>query len=218
MRIADYSAATGLGRAIARYVVGAGAAAITSVILRRLYNPQDIAAIGIAYQMHGLVLVDKDQKLLRDSIIWCDSRAVEIGEQAFDAIGHEVCLSRTCLNSPGNFTASKLAWVNKTNRIFTPHRQDHAARRLYCHEANRRDYHIGIGFSEGVFFDFINNSLSEDIINHYFGFSLESLFPRVKDVFSAHGNVLPSIAQQLGLNKASRLLIKPAISQITPYH
>src|SRR6195952_1165439 len=67
------------------------------------YDPQDIAAIGIAYQMHGLVLVDKDQKLLRDSIIWCDSRAVEIGEQAFDAIGHEECLSHL-LNSPGNFT------------------------------------------------------------------------------------------------------------------
>src|SRR6478609_3423253 len=57
------------------------------------YNPGDIAAIGIAYQMHGLVLVDKDQKLLRDSIIWCDSRAVELGAQAFDAIGHDECLS-----------------------------------------------------------------------------------------------------------------------------
>ena len=76
------------------------------------YNPGDIAAIGIAYQMHGLVLVDKDQKLLRDSIIWCDSRAVEIGEKAFDAIGHEKCLAHL-LNSPGNFTASKLAWVKE---------------------------------------------------------------------------------------------------------
>ena len=66
------------------------------------FNAQDIAAIGIAYQMHGLVLVDKDQNSLRDSIIWCDSRAVEIGNKAFDVIGNEACLSHL-LNSPGNF-------------------------------------------------------------------------------------------------------------------
>src|ERR1700761_958592 len=72
------------------------------------YTPADIAAIGIAYQMHGLVVVDKDQRVLRDSIIWCDSRAVEIGNKAFVDIGEKRCLSHL-LNSPGNFTASKLA-------------------------------------------------------------------------------------------------------------
>jgi len=70
----------------------------------------DIKGIGIAYQMHGLVLVEKDHQVLRPSIIWCDSRAVEIGNQAFQEIGQEICLSHF-LNSPGNFTASKLKWV-----------------------------------------------------------------------------------------------------------
>jgi xylulokinase len=161
------------------------------------YNPQDIEAIGIAYQMHGLVLVDKDQKLLRDSIIWCDSRAVEIGQQAFDAIGHEECLSHL-LNSPGNFTASKLAWVkqnepaiyDRIDKIMLP--GDYIAMKLSGEITTSIS-----ALSEGVFFDFINNSLSKDIINHY-GFS-ESLFPRVQDVFSNQGGVLPSVAQQLGL-------------------
>src|SRR4029078_4173747 len=76
------------------------------------YRPKDIGAIGIAYQMHGLVLVDKEQKVLRNSIIWCDGRAVAIGDQAFEEIGEERCLSRL-LNSPGNFTAGKLAWVKE---------------------------------------------------------------------------------------------------------
>jgi xylulokinase len=76
------------------------------------YNPKDISAIGIAYQMHGLVVVDKEQQVLRNSIIWCDSRAVEIGNKAFHEIGEETCLSQL-LNSPGNFTASKLAWVKE---------------------------------------------------------------------------------------------------------
>ena len=75
-------------------------------------DPGSIKAIGISYQMHGLVCVDKDGQVLRPSIIWCDSRAVPYGQKAFDTIGHEQCLSHL-LNSPGNFTASKLAWVKQ---------------------------------------------------------------------------------------------------------
>src|SRR6266498_4396983 len=82
------------------------------------FDPKDIAAIGIAYQMHGLVLVDKNQNVLRDSIIWADSRAVEMGNEAFEKIGESKCLYHL-LNSPGNFTASKLAWVKKNEpKIF----------------------------------------------------------------------------------------------------
>lgn len=161
------------------------------------YDAQDIAAIGIAYQMHGLVLVDKEQNLLRDSIIWCDSRAVQLGDQAFDAIGHDKCLTHL-LNSPGNFTASKLAWVKQNepqiyaqiDKIMLP--GDYIAMKLSGEITTSIS-----ALSEGVFFDFVNNSISKDIINHY-GFS-ESLFPRVQQVFSDHGGVLPSIAQQLGL-------------------
>ena len=71
---------------------------------------RDVEAVGISYQMHGLVIVDRDLKPLRPSIIWCDSRAVSIGDEAFARLGEEACLGRL-LNSPGNFTASKLAWV-----------------------------------------------------------------------------------------------------------
>src|SRR5690606_1369898 len=85
---------------------------IQKAVSSGLFNPSDVSAIGIAYQMHGLVVVDKDQNVLRDSIIWCDSRAVKIGDDAFNAIGEEKSLSRL-LNSPGNFTASKLAWVKQ---------------------------------------------------------------------------------------------------------
>ncbi|MFD2866220.1 xylulokinase [Mucilaginibacter antarcticus] len=161
------------------------------------YNPQDIAAIGIAYQMHGLVLVDKDQNLLRDSIIWCDSRAVELGAQAFDKLGHDYCLSHL-LNSPGNFTASKLAWVkqnepaiyDRIDKIMLP--GDYIAMKLTGEITTSIS-----ALSEGVFFDFKNNSISKAIIDHY-GFS-ERLFPGVQPVFSNHGGVSASMAQQLGL-------------------
>ena len=75
-------------------------------------SPRDIKAIGISYQMHGLVCVDRDMNVLRPSIIWCDSRAVPFGQKAFQALGEEYCLGHL-LNSPGNFTAAKLAWVKE---------------------------------------------------------------------------------------------------------
>ncbi|MDR3696753.1 FGGY family carbohydrate kinase [Mucilaginibacter sp.] len=162
-----------------------------------LYNPFDIAAIGIAYQMHGLVLVDKNQQVLRDSIIWCDSRAVETGNRAFDAIGEAQCLSHL-LNSPGNFTASKLAWVkenepevyDRIDKFMLP--GDFISMRLTGEISTSIS-----SLSEGIFYDFLNNRLSKDIIN-YFGFD-EALFPAIQPVFSSHGSLASSVAQKLKL-------------------
>jgi xylulokinase len=161
------------------------------------YNPYDIAAIGIAYQMHGLVLVDKNQNVLRDSIIWCDSRAVEIGNKAFEAIGQKRCLKHL-LNSPGNFTASKLAWVKENepaiyeqiDKIMLP--GDFIAMKL------SGDITTSVSaLSEGIFYDFYCNRLSDSILD-YFEFD-RYFFPNVRPVFSNHGELRAEIARQLGL-------------------
>ncbi len=164
---------------------------------QKKYNPQDIAAIGIAYQMHGLVLVDENQNSLRNSIIWCDSRAVEIGEKAFKNLGSDYCLGHL-LNSPGNFTASKLAWVKqnepeiycKIAHIMLP--GDFIAMKL----TNQITTSIS-ALSEGVFWDFKNQCLSEEIMN-YFGFD-DRIIPEIKPVFSEHGYLTASVANALGL-------------------
>ena len=161
------------------------------------YDPSDIKAIGIAYQMHGLVCVDKQQQVLRDSIIWCDSRAVEIGNNAFDAIGHERSLEHL-LNSPGNFTAAKLAWVKENeperfaliDKIMLP--GDFIAMKL----TGQITTSIA-ALSEGVFWDFKEQELSKDVFN-YFGFET-SIVPDIKEVFTSHGTILPSIASRLSL-------------------
>lgn len=172
--------------------------AITKVHAQKKYNPADIKAIGISYQMHGLVVVDKNQTVLRDSIIWCDSRAVEIGNKAFDAIGHEKSLSHL-LNSPGNFTASKLAWVkqnepelySKIDKIMLP--GDFIAMKLTGEISTSIS-----SLSEGIFWDFKNESLSADVLNHY---TIDtSLIPSVKDVFSNHGIIKTDVAASLQLN------------------
>lgn len=161
------------------------------------YNSKEIGAIGISYQMHGLVAVDKSGEVLRDSIIWCDSRAVEIGNKAFDEIGPSCCLQHL-LNSPGNFTASKLAWVKqnepelyaKIDKIMLP--GDYIALKFTGNATTSIS-----SLSEGVFWDFVKNELSEDVFNYY-GFS-KSLIPEIKDVFSDHGQLSSVVADSLSL-------------------
>lgn len=173
--------------------------AILKLHAQRKYDPDDIAAIGIAYQMHGLVMVDKKQQVLRNSIIWCDSRAVDIGNKAFETIGKEKCLLHL-LNSPGNFTASKLAWVKqnefsvyeKADKIMLP--GDFIAMKLTGEITTSVS-----ALSEGVFWDFINNELSKDVFNYY-GFDT-SLIPPVKEVFADHGRLTKIVASALSLKE-----------------
>lgn len=163
------------------------------------YDPHDIAAIGIAYQMHGLVLVDKQQHVLRNAIIWCDSRAVETGNRAFDAIGHEYCLSHM-LNSPGNFTASKLAWVKDNEPAI--YERIHKAMLPGDFIAMKLTGEITTSIaalSEGILWDFAENSLSAAVTG-YFGFDA-SLFPTVRPLFSPHGHLKESVAARLNLKK-----------------
>lgn len=157
----------------------------------------DIKAIGISYQMHGLVCVDKDKNVLRPSIIWCDSRAVPYGQKAFDTLGHEQCLAHL-LNSPGNFTASKLAWVkenepelySKIYKIMLP--GDYIAMKLsgeICTTVS--------GLSEGMFWDFKEGKVSKMLLDYY-GID-ESLIPEIRPTFSEQGRVSAEAAAELGL-------------------
>ncbi len=163
----------------------------------KLYIPENIGAIGIAYQMHGLVIVDKEQHVLRNSVIWCDSRAVQIGEDAFLNIGPEKCLYRL-LNSPGNFTASKLAWVKenepsiyeKIDKVMLP--GDFIAMKLTGEITTTVS-----ALSEGIFWDFRSNSISADVTG-YFGFD-HSLFPKTQALFAPHGFVKETVATLLSL-------------------
>jgi xylulokinase len=160
-------------------------------------NPGGISAIGISYQMHGLVMVGKDKRALRSSIIWCDSRAVEIGNKAFKEMGVDTCLS-SLLNSPGNFTSSKLKWVkdnepdlySKTWKIMLP--GDYVALQMTGEACTTVS-----GLSEGIFWDFRSNKTSDAVLDYY-GFDAK-LLPELVPTFSVQGRLLPSAADELGL-------------------
>lgn len=172
-------------------------AATQAVLTESRINAADIAGIGISYQMHGLVLVDKDARLLRPAIIWCDSRAVPYGEKAFHEIGEEKCLSHL-LNSPGNFTASKLAWVkenepeifDKIDKFMLP--GDYIALRLTGHCTTTAS-----GLSEGILWDFTANRPAGFLMD-YFGFSADWI-PEILPSFAPQGQLTRQAAEELGL-------------------
>lgn len=157
----------------------------------------EIIGIGISYQMHGLVMVDKDKKVLHPSIIWCDSRAVEIGNKAFDDLGQDYCLSNY-LNSPGNFTASKLKWVksfmpglySKIFKIMLP--GDYIAMKLSGEIKTTIS-----GLSEGIFWDF-NNSTTADKLIEYYDID-KKLIPEIVPSFGIQGTLTSDAAKELGL-------------------
>ena len=172
-------------------------AAIQELLSNAAIDPAQIKGIGIAYQMHGLVLVDKDQNVLRPSIIWCDSRAVEIGNESFDRIGQKTCLAHL-LNSPGNFTASKLAWVKqyepelfaKIDKLLLP--GDYIAMRLTGEAVSTIT-----GLSEGILWDFKEKDIARLILQDY-GLD-ESIMPSIAPVFSNQGELTKAAAEITGL-------------------
>ena len=168
-----------------------------SVLATSKANGKDVAAIGISYQMHGLVMVDKDRQPLRPAIIWCDSRGVPYGEKAFNELGEEKCLP-TLLNSPGNFTATKLKWVKenepetfeKIYKIMLP--GDYIAMRL-----TDRICTTVSGLSEMMLWDFKNNAPAAFLLD-YLGFPADIL-PEIVGTFAIQGSVTAEAAAELGL-------------------
>lgn len=176
-------------------------AATVEVMKKSTVDPKDIKAIGISYQMHGLVAVDKDLQPLRDAIIWCDSRAVPYGEKAFREIGKQECLSRL-LNSPGNFTAAKLAWLKENEpeiysriyKVMLP--GDYIAMRLTGEISTNPE-----GLSEYMLWDFKENSPARFLMDYY-GFD-STLLPKLLTTFSFQGELTAEAAGELGLAKGT---------------
>jgi len=174
-------------------------AAIALVHQTGKYNSRDIGAIGISYQMHGLVMLDKVDHVLRNSIIWCDSRAVPFGQHAFESLGEHHCL-QTLLNSHGNFTASKLAWVKENepelfaqiDKIMLP--GDYIAYKLTGKVTTSSS-----ALSEAVLWNFKTNSIATTLMDFY-GFD-QSIIPDVQEVFSNHGIISKQVAEELSFQE-----------------
>ena len=161
------------------------------------FQKNEIGAIGISYQMHGLVCLDKNNQPLRPAIIWCDSRGVGYGAEAFERMGHNFCLEHF-LNSPGNFTASKLKWVkenepaiySKIKRVLLP--GDYMALKMTGDAVTTVS-----GLSEGIFWDYTTHSVAQTLLDFY-GIDKGLLAPCVPS-FGEQGRLLPAAAEILGI-------------------
>ncbi len=180
--------------------------AIHKILNQPTVKAEEIKGIGISYQMHGLVVVDQSHQVLRPSIIWCDSRAVDIGRKAFDELGSEKVLPHL-LNSPGNFTASKLKWVkdnepdtfDQIHKIMLP--GDFISMKLTGEISTSIS-----GLSEGIFWDFLHNTPAQLLLDHY-GFDA-SLLPSAQPSFSVFGELSSSAAEELGLKQGTPVAYK----------
>jgi len=177
--------------------------ALRDVIAESKVDPKSIDSIGISYQMHGLVVVDKNQQVLRPSIIWCDSRAAFYGNKAFTDIGEKECLANL-LNSPGNFTASKLKWVKENepalfariDKIMLP--GDFIAMKLSGEIKTTAS-----GLSEGILWNFKENAVANMLLNYY-GFE-KSFIPEIVSTFSLQGVVNAKAAAETGLAEGTKI-------------
>lgn len=171
--------------------------ATASVLATTGISPKELAAIGISFQMHGLVAIDRERHVVRDAIIWCDSRGVPYGEKAFREIGADICLPHL-LNSPGNFTAAKLMWIKENEpevyeriyKVMLP--GDYVAMRLTGEICTNPE-----GLSEYMLWDFIEDGPARFLLDYY-GFDT-AILPDVKPTFSEQGRVSESAARELGL-------------------
>ncbi len=177
--------------------------ALAEVLATTNIDKSKIEAIGISHQMHGLVCVDKENKPIRPAIIWCDSRATAIGDKALAELGEQNCLSNF-LNSPGNFTASKLKWVKENEpelyhriaKIMLP--GDYIAMKL----SGEIQSTIG-NLSEGVFWNFKENDVAQSLLDYY-GIE-KKLLPSLVSTFSVQAKLLDSVADELNLPKGVKL-------------
>jgi xylulokinase len=177
--------------------------ALREVMAGSNIDSSGIDSIGISYQMHGLVLVDRNQQVLRPSIIWCDSRAAVYGNKAFTDIGEKECLANM-LNSPGNFTASKLKWVkenepelySRIDKIMLP--GDYIAMKLSGEIKTTAS-----GLSEGILWNFKENAVA-DLLLGYYGFE-KSFIPQIVPTFSVQGVVNSTAAAETGLAEGTKI-------------
>jgi xylulokinase len=175
--------------------------ATKELLLNTKFDPAEIKAIGISYQMHGLVLIDKNQNILRPSIIWCDSRAVQIGNKAFEEIGKDKCL-KYLLNSPGNFTASKLRWVienepgtfDRVYKFMLP--GDYIAMKLSGEMTTTTT-----GLSEGILWNFEKDEPAKFLMDNY-GIP-DSLLPKIVPGFGKQCLLSKQASEQLGLKEGT---------------
>lgn len=177
--------------------------ATRAVIARARIDSSKIEGIGISYQMHGLVMVDKNLKVLRPSIIWCDSRAVAVGDELLESIGVQRSNERL-LNAPGNFTAAKLKWVKdhepelfgQIHKIMLP--GDYIAMKMTgvpCTTVS--------GLSEGIFWDFKNGEVSKDLMEAC-GFA-DEVIAEIVPTFGEQGSLTAEAAELLGLKKGTKV-------------
>ena len=169
------------------------------ILFENKINPNQVLGVGISYQMHGLVILDKNKKVLRDAIIWCDSRAVEIGNKAAEEIGKKK-YGQHLLNSPGNFTASKLKWVKENEpKIYEQAAFFMLPGDFIAFKLSGEILTSINGLSEGILWDYKDKKIADWLLDYY---DLDpNLIPPLVENFQNQGGITSAASKATGLPK-----------------
>ena len=77
------------------------------------HDPAEVAGIGCGGQMHGLVVLDQDDNVIRPAILWNDGRTQSETEYLNNEIGKDVLSERTANIAFAGFTAPKILWMKE---------------------------------------------------------------------------------------------------------
>ena len=164
-----------------------------------------VAGISFGGQMHGLVILDKDDKVIRPALLWNDGRTYEECDYLNNVIGKDKLSEYTANISFTGFTAPKILWVKnkepenfaRIEKIMLP--KDYIAYRLsgvHCTDVSDA--------SGMLIFDVKNRRWSKEMLE-ICGIREEQL-AKVYESYEAVGNVLPEIAAELDIPQTVKVV------------
>jgi xylulokinase len=160
---------------------------------------EGVSAISVAGQQHGMVLLDQDGNLLRDALLWNDTRSGPEAKELVEKFGLDFLTEKTGLVPVASFTATKVLWVRnhepeiaaKVSAVCLPH--DYLSWRLSEHYPDINKIFTDRSDASGTgYFNSNSNSYVEEIFEYCLG--KKAILPKVLGPTDSAGKVRSDLA------------------------
>ena len=177
----------------------AAASTIREVIAKSRVNAEDIKGIGLSGQMHGLVMLNEANEVIRPAIIWCDQRTAAECEEITAKVGAKRLIEITANPALTGFTASKILWVRNHEPKNYANCRHILLPKDYVRFVMTGEYATEVSDASGMqLLDVPNRCWSKEILEKLD--IDESLLPKVFESPEVTGHISTEFAQRTGLS------------------
>ena len=177
----------------------AAASTIREVIAKSRVNAEDIKGIGLSGQMHGLVMLNEANEVIRPAIIWCDQRTAAECEEITANVGAKRLIEITANPALTGFTASKILWVRNHEPKNYANCRHILLPKDYVRFVMTGEYATEVSDASGMqLLDVPNRCWSKEILEKLD--IDESLLPNVFESPEVTGHISTEFAQRTGLS------------------